>query len=127
MVEKQIKGTKTTSGTRSIPISQEVAELLEEEMSRHDSDYVFLNSLGEHWNQDSFRKHKWPKILEKAKVKYRYPYQLRHTFATRNISKGMNLWELAKLMGHKSPQQLYQHYGKYIDAYAKKSKQENAA
>ncbi|KPW04799.1 tyrosine-type recombinase/integrase [Pseudoalteromonas sp. P1-8] len=127
VVEKQTKGTKTISGRRSIPISHEVAELLEEEMNKHDSEYVFLNSKGEHWNQDSFRKHQWSKVLERAEVKYRYPYQLRHTFATRNISKGMNLWKLTKLMGHKSPQQLYQHYGNFIDAYEKKSKRENAA
>ncbi len=96
-------------------------------MDKHDSDYVFINSKGEHWNQDSFRKHQWSKVLEKAEVKYRYPYQLRHTFATRNISEGINLWKLTKLMGHKSPQQLYQHYGNFIDAYEKKSKRENAA
>lgn len=127
IVEKQTKDTKTPSGNRTIPISQEVADLLEEEMNKHDSDYVFLNSLGEHWNHDSFRKHQWRKILTSAEVKYRYPYQLRHTFAARNISEGMNLWKLAKLMGHKSPQLLYQHYGNFISAYEKKVKRENAA
>lgn len=124
IVEGQTKGPKTNSGNRTIPISNELADLLEEEMSQHDSDYLFLNSKGKPWNQDSFRKHQWTAILKEAGVKYRYPYQLRHTFAARNISEGMNLWKLTQLMGHKSPQQLYQHYGNYIDAYEKKERRD---
>ncbi len=33
------------------------------------------------------------------------------------ISEGENLWKISKLMGHSSPQQLYQHYGNYIKDY----------
>lgn len=122
VVHGQTKGTKTAAGQRSIPISQEVADLLEREMNKHDSDYVFLNSQGNNWNAESFRKHQWSAILKKAGVKYRYPYQLRHTFATRLISEGVNLWKISKLMGHSSPQQLFEHYGNYIEAYERKAK-----
>ena len=64
--------------------------------------------------------------MEKAKVRYRYPYQLRHTFATRLISEGVNLWKISKLMGHSSPQQLFEHYGNYIEEYEKMVKREEA-
>lgn len=123
VVHGQTKGPKTIAGRRTIPISQEVADLMEIEMERHDSDYVFLNSQSNPWNADSFRKHQWTEIMKKAGVKYRYPYQLRHTFATRLISQGVNIWKISKLMGHSSPQQLFDHYGNYIEAYEKKVKQ----
>ena len=126
MVEGQTKDTKTKAGKRTIPITQSVADLLEDEMNKHDSDYVFVNSKGKPWNQDSFRKHQWSAILKEAGVKYRYPYQLRHTFATRLISQGENVWKIAKYMGHKSPELIYQHYGNFIDAYEKKLKREKA-
>ena len=119
IVEGKTKATKTKSGRRKIPISQEVCDLLKREMAKTGSEYVFLNSQGNVWNQDSFRKHIWKKLLSTAGVKYRYPYQTRHTFATRLISEGMNLWKIAKLMGHTSHNMLYTHYGNYIDAYEK--------
>lgn len=126
IVHGHTKGPKTAAGQRVIPISQEVAVLLEAEMDSHESDYVFLNSRARPWNADSFRKHQWKTIMEKAKVRYRYPYQLRHTFATRLISEGVNLWKISKLMGHSSPQQLFEHYGNYIEEYEKMVKREEA-
>lgn len=120
------KDTKTEAGHRAIPISQELADLLELEMNKHEEEYVFVNDQGRRWNADSFRKHRWSKIIERAGVRYRYPYQLRHSFATRLISQGENLWKISKLMGHASPQQLFEHYGNYIEAYEKQSKRHEA-
>lgn len=111
------KDTKTEAGKRSLPISKKLAKILKKEMSKHDEEYVFVNGQGRRWNADTFRKHRWSAILKRAGVKYRYPYQLRHTFATRLISEGENLWKISQLMGHSSPQQLYQHYGNYIKDY----------
>ncbi|MCG7644333.1 site-specific integrase [Alteromonas sp. Cnat3-28] len=126
VVHGTTKSTKTKAGKRTIPISQELADMLELEMDKHDEEYVFVNDQGRRWNADSFRKHRWSKIIERAGVRYRYPYQLRHTFATRLISQGENLWKISKLMGHASPQQLFEHYGNYIEAYEKQSKRQEA-
>lgn len=126
VVHGETKETKTKAGHRAIPISQELADLLELEMEKHDEEYVFVNDQGRRWIADSFRKHRWSKIIERAGVRYRYPYQLRHTFATRLISQGENLWKISKLMGHASPQQLFEHYGNYIEAYEKQSKRQGA-
>lgn len=41
----------------------------------------------------------------------------RHTFATRNISQGVNLFWLAGQMGHKGPEMLFRHYGSYLKEY----------
>lgn len=56
--------------------------------------------------------------LRKAGIRYRNPYQTRHTFATRLISRGVNLFWLAAQMGHKGPEMLFRHYGRYLKEYA---------
>ncbi|WP_152086402.1 tyrosine-type recombinase/integrase [Pseudoalteromonas sp. A25] len=53
-------------------------------------------------------------ILKKSEVRYRHPYQARHTFATMLISEGRNLWWIADQMGHDGPEMLFRHYGNYI-------------
>ncbi|GAA6599980.1 hypothetical protein BME65_11085 [Klebsiella pneumoniae] len=40
-----------------------------------------------------------------------------HTFATRHISRGANLFWLASHMGHKGPELLFRHYGRYLKEY----------
>lgn len=117
IVDGAVKGTKTKAGRRNIPISEDVCDLLALEMKKHDSEYLFLNSQQRVWNQDSFRKHRWKSLLDSCGVKYRYPYQMRHTFASKLISEGVNHWKISKLMGHSSPNTLYQHYGNFIDEY----------
>lgn len=55
--------------------------------------------------------------LRKADIRYRNPYQTRHTFATRMISLGTNLFWLASQMGHKGPEMLFRHYDRYLKEY----------
>ncbi|CAI87166.1 Arm DNA-binding domain-containing protein [Pseudoalteromonas translucida] len=117
IVDGIVKATKTKAGRRKIPISEDVCDLLAIEMKKHDSEYLFLNSQQRVWDQDSFRKNRWIKLLDSCGVKYRYPYQMRHTFASQLISEGVNHWKVSKLMGHSSPNTLYQHYGSFIDEY----------
>jgi integrase len=49
----------------------------------------------------------------KAQLKYRYPYQARHTFATKHLSKGFNPLWVANQMGT-SPEMIYKHYAVYL-------------
>ena len=56
---------------------------------------------------DAIRKKAWVPTLRKAGVRYRNPYQTRHTFATKHISQGVNLFWLAAQMGHKGPEMLF--------------------
>ena len=66
---------------------------------------------------DAIRKKAWVPTLRKAGIRYRNPYQTRHTFATRHISRGANLFWLAAQMGHKGPEMLFRHYGSYLKEY----------
>lgn len=66
---------------------------------------------------DAIRKKTWVLTLRKAGIRYRNPYQTRHTFATSHISRGANLFWLATQMGHKGPEMLFRHYGSYLKYY----------
>lgn len=66
---------------------------------------------------DAIRKKAWVPTLRKAGIRYRNPYQTRHTFATSHISRGTNLFWLATQMGHKGPEMLFRHYGRYLKEY----------
>ena len=115
------KPTKTKN-KRFIPLNDEALNALkrQKELTFLHSEYVFLNDQGKQWEHESFRKHRWQsRILKAAGVRYRYPYQLRHTFATKHISQEDHLWKIANWMGHKNTEMIYRHYGSFIEAYEK--------
>lgn len=116
-----IKGTKTKAGTRKVELNNDALEALQEQkrFTHMMSDFVFSDpKTGKPWaNADAIRKKAWVPTLKKAGIRYRNPYQTRHTFATRYISQGANLFWLAGQMGHKGPEMLFRHYGRYLSDY----------
>jgi integrase len=71
-------------------------------------------NTGKSWHStDGFRKH-WVKIFEELNIKYRNPYQMRHTFASMLVSKGENTYKVAKYLGHKDTEMVVKIYGKYL-------------
>lgn len=116
-----IKGTKTKAGTRKVELSEDAMNALNNQKSFTfmKGDVIFEDpKTNKPWaNADAIRKKAWIPTLKKAGVRYRNPYQTRHTFATRHISKGVNLFWLAGQMGHKGPEMLFRHYGSYLKEY----------
>lgn len=115
------KGTKTKAGTRKVELTDEAMFSLTSQKS-----FSFMKGAtvfedpktGKAWaNADAIRKKAWVPTLRKAGIRYRNPYQTRHTFATRLISQGVNLFWLATQMGHKGPEMLFRHYGRYLKVY----------
>lgn len=135
MVQGVEKCPKTKAGRRTIPLNEIAMSALLDQMSKSYSmnEFVFTKSNKtrvqlpnrelNRINPDSFRKHRWGRIIKEAGIKYRYPYQMRHTFATMHISTGTNLWQLAKWMGHSSPEMLFNHYGNFIEEHQTKTKE----
>ncbi|WKV52389.1 tyrosine-type recombinase/integrase [Dickeya fangzhongdai] len=116
-----IKETKTKAGRRSVDLDTEALTALEEQkpFTLMRSKFVFDDpKTGAPWaGADAIRKKAWVLTLQKAGIRYRNPYQTRHTFATRHISRGANLFWLAAQMGHKGPEMLFRHYGAYLSDY----------
>lgn len=130
VVFQQMKLPKSLAGIRTIPLNEDALDALNKQKNNSlgNSEFVFTkkrvgkNGVIEKINPDSFRKHRWTRILKDAGVRYRYPYQMRHTFATRHVSKGTHLWQLANWMGHKSPEMIMRHYGAFIEDYQTESR-----
>jgi integrase len=81
---------------------------------------VFMNPrTGEPWEHDGpIRKTAWQPTLRKAEVRYRYPYQTRHTFASTLLSAGENPVWVASMMGHKDWAMIIKVYGRWIPSVA---------
>lgn len=116
-----VKGTKTKAGTRKVELNSEAILALEEQkqFTFMKTEFIFSDpKTAKPWaNADAIRKKAWVPTVKKAGVRYRNPYQTRHTFATSLISQGVNLFWLAGQMGHKGPEMLFRHYGCYLAEY----------
>lgn len=109
---------KTRSGDRLVPLLPPVeAALAELKVSRvvaNVDDYVFINRAGN--PIDKHMDEVWRRALRKAGLRHRPSYQLRHTFVTNCIIKGMPLPYIAKIIGHSTIDTLVRHYAGWIDA-----------
>lgn len=93
---------KKTNELIYIPINEKAEKLLN--VKYRISDHVFIINPGTvgYW---------LPKWAEKAKLKKRLHYHMsRHTFATRLLNKGVNIFTVSKLLGHTS----IEHTQKYL-------------
>ncbi|WP_371239558.1 hypothetical protein [Pantoea sp. KPR_PJ] len=83
------------------------------------SKFVFKNPrTSEPWaGSDAIRQKSWRIIMRESKLRYRHPYQMRHTFATMHISSGANLLWPCKQTGHKGPDMLLRNYGSCLLDY----------
>jgi len=116
-----IKGTKTKAGTRKVELNDSAMAVLASQKTftfMKDATIFEDPKTNKPWaSADAIRKKAWVPTLRKAGIRYRNPYQTRHTFATRHISQGANLFWLAGQMGHKGPEMLFRHYGSYLKEY----------
>ena len=76
--------------------------------------YVFLDGKQQPVNQELFRMKAWEPVLKRVGVRYRPPYQMRHTFATLAISVGENINWVARMLGHQSPVVTLEKYNRYV-------------
>ncbi|MEG4535597.1 site-specific integrase [Microcoleus sp. D2_18a_D3] len=103
IVQKQ--NTKTEL-KRSFPINQELRELLES--IPHRAGYVFLNDRGKAINQHALNV-VWKTVIEGTGIRYRIPYQLRHTMISYHANNDFPIHKLARLVGN-SPDVITEHY-----------------
>jgi integrase len=111
------KGPKTSAGQRTIDLLPMALKALKRQQAhtRFAGEHVFLSWQGNHpissYEQLSSR---WKTVLEKAGVRYRPIKQCRHTYASHQLSSGINPLYVAKQMGH-SGTALLDVYGAWVD------------
>ncbi len=117
-VEGVIKETKTAAGERDINMLQAAFEALNAQKR-----YTFLAGMRVFldprynlpWVGDRPLYFRWGRILRKAGVRYRNPYQTRHTFASTLLACGVPSLYVAKQMGHRDTEMVNRHYGRWIE------------
>lgn len=70
---------------------------------------VFPSPKGKHIDDHNFCKRIWTKVLLKAGVTHRTPYNCRHTFISYALWKGVPPMTIAEMVGH-DPEVLFKHY-----------------
>jgi len=118
VVERKVKETKTKAGTRDLILLPTALAALtdQKQFSFVGGDYVFVRPR----NRGRFISYEhlerpWKYILKRAGVRYRNPYQTRHTYASQLLSGGENPLFVAQQMGHKTTEMIMRHYGRWVE------------
>jgi len=102
-----IKPGLKTQSNRKFPVNRQLQELLEHIPRVNKLVFPAPDGGVIHWG--NFTRRAWATVLKDAGVRYRKPYQTRHTFITEALRRGLSVQDVAKLVGN-SPQVIYQHY-----------------
>lgn len=115
-VATKAETTKTRSGTREIKLLSPALEALERQREFTKKGVIFLNPrTGLHWEGDApIRKTAWTPALKRAEVRYRRPYQTRHTFASMMLSSGEPIAWVSNQLGHSTVLMTASAYATYI-------------
>ncbi len=113
------KTPKTKGSIRSVELNENALNALRSIQSSKyaNSHRVFVDpkTMKQYRYADGLRKYVWKPALQEAKVKYRYPYQCRHTYASMMLSSGKNPMWVAKQMGHSDWGMIRKVYGRWIE------------
>lgn len=98
---------------RTIPMNQTVLDLLSEKYAKRSSgsELVFASRTETLLDGSNLRRG-FTSALKAAKIENLHFHDLRHTFATRLVQAGVDLYKVQRLLGHKSPimTQRYAHH-----------------
>jgi integrase len=110
--------TKTDAGRREVKLLQPALEALTAQKAHTylAGKEVFQNPQTlERWAGDQpIRKTLWTGALKRAGVRYRYPYQTRHTYASMMLSSGEHPMWVAQQMGHADWSMIIRRYGRWM-------------
>ena len=79
------------------------------------NDIIFTNpNTNEPWSTTNKIRDQWIDVLKKAGVRYRVPYQTRHTYASTMLQVGEDLEYVAKMMGHEDSTTTLKYYSGFL-------------
>lgn len=111
-------GTKTKAGRREVKLLGPALEAIKAQKAHTylKGVEVFQSPLtGERWKGDRrLREGAWTSALKRAKIRYRNPYQTRHTYASMMLTAGESVMWVAGQMGHTDWSLTAKRYGRWI-------------
>ena len=110
-----VEGTKTIRSRREVPLSAHALSALDSFPPRIDSPFVFSSSRRGPFDAANFGRRDWRGAIDTAGItRPARIYDLRSTFASNALSRGVTVYELARIMGT-SVTMIELHYGALID------------
>jgi len=117
-VSDEIEEPKTEAGYRDIKLLFPALEALQDQKKNTytKGQEIFQNPrTGKRWTGDQpIRKTAWTPALKKAGVRYRRPYQTRHTYASMMLMEGENPMWVATQLGHSDWSFTLRTYSRFI-------------
>jgi len=108
---------KTKAGRREIKLLGPALLALEaqKQFTHEASRTIFENPrTGARWSGDLVVRGAWKRAVTSARVRYRRPYQTRHTYASMMLTAGESPMWVAQQMGHKDWTMIARVYGRWI-------------
>jgi len=125
IVARETKGPKTEAGIRDVLLLPPAIEALKAQRAYTflQENRIFHNPLtNKPWEtSQQIRRTAWIHVLKKAKVRYRNPYQTRHTYASMMLSQGENIMWVSKQLGHVDVEMVMKNYGRWIPDHSTQS------
>jgi integrase len=108
--------TKTYDSSRDVPMLPPVRDALLDQRRRVPKgvDWVFCTRRGSPIDNQNFTKRVWAPMLAELGLKYRRPYQTRHTAATLMLGAGEAPEWIARVLGHTTTEMLFRVYSRYV-------------
>ncbi|OZI20529.1 site-specific integrase [Bordetella genomosp. 9] len=113
----EAEDTKTRAGRREVKLLGPSLAALEAQRAHTQlaGDPIFIHPRArERWTGDQQIRDEWLRLLKVAKVRYRRPYQTRHTYASMMLSAGEHPMWVAKQMGHGDWTMIARIYGRWM-------------
>ncbi len=113
------KSFTTTKGRRArwvtlLPPALAVLKA-QKELTGEQGRWVFQNPrIGDRWQNSERLRVLWGYAMKAAGVRYRYPYQCRHTYASMMVSAGESPEWVAEQMGHQDSRLVAVVYGRWL-------------
>jgi integrase len=109
---------KTSAGRRTVKLLRPALEALKAQKTHTflaDREIFQNPRTAERWTGDQpIRKTMWVPAMKTAGVRYRRPYQTRHTYASMMLSAGEHLMWVVQQMGHTDWTMILRVYGRWM-------------
>jgi integrase len=126
-VRGELKTPKTAAGRRTVDLFEPAMAALVQaslipavepsswQANEQDVPFVFYDpGTGQPWPDDAPIRRAWTAALVRAGVRYRCPYQTRHTYASMMLSAGEDPTYIAAQMGHRDWAMIRKVYARWI-------------
>jgi len=107
IVEREWQNHTKTRKSRKFPINEQLSNILNE--VDQESDFVFVAKEGGVIDLHNFTNRAWRNTLKGQNIRYRPPYNCRHTFITLCLDAGVPIQQVANWVGN-SPAVILKHY-----------------